>query len=373
MAPTHFCHVFSSFDPGGAEVRTVTLMNALGPHVKHTIIATNGRYGAADRIHKDVPVELVPPPPGRGSLWYAAPMARTIRAIRPDLLLTYNWGAIDALMGGLMASVCPVLHAEDGFGIDEAQKLKRRRVLTRRLVLRHAYCTIVPSRVLVEIARAQYRLPEGKLLHIPNGVDHRRFRPDRDSHWRREHDIPDDAVLCGSVGGLRAEKNLDLLIAAFGQVRRPNTWLAIAGDGPCRARLEHVARQLEAAPRVIFAGPLTDPAPFYRSLDMFALSSFTEQMPISLLEAMATGLPVLATDVGDIREMLGPSSVAADTLVACGDVDAYTSALAALADSPSRRRELGQQNHQRCMSLYTQERMIGAYREIYERAMGHAL
>jgi glycosyltransferase involved in cell wall biosynthesis len=373
MALTHFCHVFSSFDPGGAEVRTVTLMNALGAGVKHTIIAADGKYGAADRIQERVPVDLVPPPPGKGTLWYGLPMARTVRALRPDLLLTYNWGAIDGLIGGLLASVCPVLHAEDGFGLDEARKLKRRRVLTRRLVLRHVFGTIVPSRVLVEIARSQYRLPDEKILHIPNGVDHSRFRPDRDSHWRRQHGIPDDAVLCGTVAGLRAEKNLDLLIAAFGRARRPSLWLAIAGDGPCRARLERVAQHLEAAPRVIFAGPLPDPAPFYRSLDLFTLSSFTEQMPISLLEAMATGLPVLATDVGDIREMLGPSSVTIDTLVPSGDVDTYTSALMALADNPVRRRQLGEQNHERCLSLYTQERMIGAYRETYEHAMGHPL
>jgi glycosyltransferase involved in cell wall biosynthesis len=373
MNQPHFCHVFSGFDPGGAEVRTVTLMNALGPLVRHTVIATNGRYGVADRIQNDVRVDLVPPPPGNGTLWYGVPMARTIRALHPDLLLTYNWGAIDGVIGGLMAPVCPVLHAEDGFGSDEAQTLKRRRVLTRRLVLRFVYGTIVPSRVLLEIARSRYRVPEGKILHIPNGVDHTRFRPARDCQWRRDHQIPDDVILCGTVGALRAEKSFDLLIAAFGRANRPNLWLAIAGDGPCRAQLERAAQQLDAAGRIVFAGSLTDPAPFYRSLDLFALSSVTEQMPIALLEAMATGLPALATDVGDIREMLGGSSVTSETVVRSGDLEAYTAALSALTDNPSRRRRLGEQNHERCMSLYTQERMIQVYRQTYEGAMGRAL
>jgi glycosyltransferase involved in cell wall biosynthesis len=373
MIRPHFCHVFSGFDPGGAEVRTVTLMNALGPLVRHSVIATNGSYGAADRIKNDVSVELVQPPPGNGTLWYGVPMARTIRALHPDLLLTYNWGAIDGVIGGLIAPICPVLHAEDGFGSDEAKTLKRRRVLTRRLLLRLVYGTIVPSRVLLEIARSQYRVPEGKILHIPNGVDHTRFRPARDGQWRRDHQIPDDAILCGTVGALRAEKNFDLLIAAFGRVNRPNLWLAIAGDGPCRAQLERAAQQLDAARRIVFAGSLTDPAPFYRSLDLFALSSVTEQMPIALLEAMATGLPALATDVGDIREMLGESRAASETVVRSGDVEAYTSALTALTDGSMLRRQLGKQNYERCMTLYTQERMIRAYRHAYEGAIGRPL
>lgn len=353
-------------------MRTVTLINALGSNVRHTIIATNGRYGAADRLRSDVLFQLIPPPPGKGRLWYSVTLARLLRTIKPDLLLTYNWGAIDAVIAGVIERVCPVLHGEDGFGPEEAVTLKRRRVLTRRLVLRRIYRTIVPSKVLFDIARDRFRVPAAKLAHIPNGVDQDRFRQERNLEWRRSHRIPDEAVLCGAVGALRPEKNLDLLIRAFDRAHG-NTWLAVVGEGPCRADLEQAARGVGASARIIFVGPVADPAPLYRSLDIFAVSSLTEQMPLSVLEAMASGLPVLATDVGDIREMLGPTGVRGETLVRPRDLDAYADALAALALDAARRLQLGDQNRQRCVQRYALQNMIRSYRHTYESAIGRAL
>jgi hypothetical protein len=88
--PAHFCHILASFDPGGFELRTVGLMNALGGRVRHTIVATNGAYGAADRINPDVSIDILPPPPGKGRLSYAVPLARLLRRVQPDLVLLYN-------------------------------------------------------------------------------------------------------------------------------------------------------------------------------------------------------------------------------------------------------------------------------------------
>ena len=369
MAAPHFCHVFSTFDPGGAEVRTVQILNALGPAVKHTIIATNGRYGATERIHNHVSFDIVPPPPGKGGILYALALSRTLQAIKPDLLLTYNWGAIDAVIAAVAKPLCPVLHAEDGFGPEEAVTLKRRRTWTRRVFLNRIFGTVVPSKVLLSIALTQFGLKKQKVSYIPNGVDHYRFTPERTSSWRRAHAIPDDGLLVGSVGSLRAEKNYGLLIEAVRRMDRPNVWLAFAGDGPCRPQLELIAREVGLASRVLFAGAMADPVPFYQSLDVFGLSSMTEQMPLSVLEAMACGLPVVSTDVGDVRDMLGPAAHTQDTLVPPGDTGAYASALAGIVGNVEKRRELGRQNRARCLECYTQDRMFRAYREIYQAAL----
>ena len=347
MSPPHFCHVFSSFDAGGAELRTVTLMNALGRRVRHTIIPVNGSHSAADRIAGDVAADLRSAPAGKGGLLYGAKLGRMLASLRPDLVLTYNWGAIDGVIGSLLYRVAPVVHGEDGFGRDEATALKQRRVLARRAVLRYAYRTIVPSHVLFEIALTRFRVPRNRLLHIPNGVDQQRFHPRTDPGWRREHNVPEDAVVCGAVGALRPEKNFGLLIAAWDRVVRQgaDVWLAIAGDGPCGPELRDAAARTSMPSRVLFAGPLTEPVPFYQSLDIFALSSVTEQMPLSVLEAMACALPVLSTDVGDVRRMLGDAGISGVSLAPSNDVDGYASALSLLAGDRARRKVLGDLNH----------------------------
>lgn len=371
MSP-HFCHILASFDPGGFELRTVGLMNAFGGRIRHTIIATNGAYGARNRIDAAVPYDIVPPPPGKGQFSYALPLARLLRRLRPDLLLTYNWGAIDGVLAGAIARECPVLHAEDGFGPEEAHALKRRRVLARRVLLRGVHATIVPSRVLFDIARHRFRIPEQKLLYIPNGVDTDRYSPGVDRQWRSAHGIPDDAVLCGTVGRLRPEKNLDLLLRAFAQANEPRCWLAIAGDGPDLPSLARQAGALGVSERVIFAGNLLNPVPFYRNLDLFVMSSVTEQMPVALLEAMSCGLPVLATDVGDIREMLRESSTPA-TLVPSQNLHAYTHGLLSLAREAPLRTVLGSKNRETVLKHYTVAHMVTRYRVAYERALGTPL
>jgi glycosyltransferase involved in cell wall biosynthesis len=370
--PAHLCHILASFDPGGFELRTVGLMNALGGRVRHTIVATNGAYGAAERIRPDVSIEILPPPPGKGRLSYALPLARLLRRVQPDLVLTYNWGAIDGVLAALIARVCPVLHAEDGFGPEEAHALKMRRVLMRRLLLKGVYATVVPSRVLMNIARDRFGVPPAKLIYIPNGVDTDRFRPGLDRRWRRAHGIPDDAVLCGTVGRLRPEKNLELLLRAFARAGSSSLRLAIAGDGPDRTDLERQAHALDLDGRVVFAGNLTDPVPFYRALDFFVMSSVTEQMPVALLEAMACGLPVLATDVGDIREMLNGCATPG-TLVPSSDLEAYVSGLMKLASDLNLRAELGSKNRQTVLDRYTAKRMVARYRATYEAAMRRPL
>src|SRR3954464_11658249 len=124
--PLRILHVFSTFAAGGPQVRTCDLMNRLGPDFSHLVMAVDGQPGAASRIGAHVACEILPPPAGKGSLAYPWALYRVLRAIRPDLLVTYNWGAFDAVIAGALSSICAVLHAEDGFGPDEALGLKRR-------------------------------------------------------------------------------------------------------------------------------------------------------------------------------------------------------------------------------------------------------
>jgi glycosyltransferase involved in cell wall biosynthesis len=290
-----------------------------------------------------------------------------IREISPDVLVTYNWGAIDAVIGATFGRLCPIIHTDDGFSADEAAGPKWRRVLTRRFVLSRVHSTVVPSRTLERVALSLYRLPRSRVFWIPNGIDINRFQPRRDLAWRRLYQIPDDAFVLGTVAVLRPEKNLGHLLTAFSAARLDRSWLVIVGDGPCRTKLEELARRLGVGGNVIFTGSVPDPVPCYAALDMFVMSSVTEQMPVALLEAMACGLPALCTDVGDTREILGEESDV-PVVVPAGDVAAFRDALSALASRASRRKELGVRNRNRCLREYSFDRMVDRYAERYHDA-----
>ena len=366
--PLRMCHVFSSFNPGGPELRTVTIINALGARATHTIVATDGQYQAASGFDTRTNVQIVDPPAGKGSLWYARKLRPVLCAASPDLLLTYNWGAIDAVIANAVAPVAPLIHAEDGFGPEEAVSLKRRRVLTRRLLLPRAYKTVVPSRTLFKIAQREYGLPATKVTFIPNGVDASRFSPELGRGWRHAAGCGDDELLFGCSGALRAEKNLPLLLRAFAQAQLPPARLAIAGDGPCRPELENLASSLGIADRVMFLGHVADPSPYLASLDVFVMSSMTEQMPIALLEAMASALPAICTDVGDSRDILGTDVF--PVIVPSDSVERYAVALETMAHNPEDRRARGAANRVRVIQHFSLERMIRAYESLYLEAAG---
>lgn len=359
-------HVFSTFCSAGPQVRFALTANRLGREFAHAIIAMDGNYEALQRIDPDVCITRVAPPPRSGSFFGAIRLRRIIREHQPDLLVTYNWGAMDALTGAMLARCCPVIHTEDGFNPDEALNLKRRRVIARHVLLNRIYATVVPSHTLLDIAQSAYRVRTDKLRLIVNAVDTQRFSPGRNVDMRQRFGATEDTVLIGYVGHLRPEKNLTVLLHAFAVSRLRNAKLVFVGDGTCRTELQTLAMEMGLSDRVHFAGVTVDPRPYLQALDVFAMSSYTEQMPMSLLEAMACGLPVIATDVGDCGRML--AAPASPVIVPSGDVPAFTAALSNIAVNPVLRGEIGRQNRERCVTQYSLGHMVQSYAELYRQA-----
>jgi glycosyltransferase involved in cell wall biosynthesis len=366
MAPIHLLHVFPSFETGGAQARTVTLMNALGPAFRHSVVAMNGDFSASLRIDQGVIYETVATPSGAGSVSAVRHIAALLKQLKPDLLLTYNWGAIEAVMGNILAPVCPVVHVEDGFGPDEASCLKARRVWTRRIVLRRASCMAVPSRTLERIALDRYRLPRKSVQFIPNGVDTSRFLPSRNSALRASLGLAPDAFVIGTVGRLRPEKDLATLVRRFGQASIPGARLLFVGDGPSRPVIQAAVDELGLSSHCVFAGEVADPAPFYGVFDLFAMTSITEQMPIGLLEAMSSGLPVLCTDAGDTAAILEGSP--SPQVLPRFQPDQYVENLRALAADPERRLCNARWNRERVVSGFSLDAMVSRWDHLYRQA-----
>jgi glycosyltransferase involved in cell wall biosynthesis len=369
MAPVRLLHCHSTFAPGGKELRAVRLMNAFGASASHTVVtATRGALGAREAIApgvacsfpEDAPSLTGAPTPRR--LWR---LARFMRGF--DLVLTYNWGAFDAVMARRLFGGPPLVHHEDGFNEDEAERLDPRRNLYRRLGLPAAARLVVPSRRLEQVALRDWRQPRWRVARIPNGIDLATFSRPPSAPIPGLERRPGEIVV-GTVAGLRAVKNLPRLVRAVAATGRDELRLVIVGSGPESEQIADAARSLGIGSRLLMPGHLPDPGRWIGHFDIFALSSDSEQFPVSLVEALAAGLPVVATAVGDI-----PHMVAADNLpliVAPQDEAGFAAALASLADQPSLRRAIGAANRVRAQGEYGEEAMIAAYARLYGEALG---
>ena len=271
-----------------------------GPAFSHHIISLDGGRNALSALDTNVDVTFSEAPVNSGGWSRVLFFRGLVTALRPAAVLTYNWGTIEATSGARIASICPVIHNECGFGPDEANVLLRRRVWARRAILNAIFRTVVTSKTLLSIALTQYKLAPGKVQLIGTGVDVNRFHPHRDRFGRENLGATEDDVLFGYVGGLRPEKNLDLLLYSFHASQLPNSKLLLVGEGPCRPELENLVRKLDLQGKVIFAGHHADPAPVLGMLDAFVMSSLTEQVSNAQLEAMASGLPVICTPTSGI-------------------------------------------------------------------------
>ena len=368
--PVRILHCHSTFALGGKEARAVRLINAFGAAAEHAILsavpdALGARAAIAPGIRAEFPADA-PPLTGKPNPMRLWRLSRYMR--RFDLVLTYNWGAFDAVMANQMFGGAPLIHHEDGFNEDEAERLKSRRNLYRRLGLPGAFRLVVPSARLEKIARNAWGQTPARIVRIPNGVAVARFAGPPEAGAIPGFERKPGEIVIGTVAGLRAVKNLPRLVRALAAMTDRTARLVIVGEGPESERIAAEARARGVAARVLMPGFLADPARWIGHFDIFALSSDSEQFPISLIEAMAAGLPAVATQVGDV-----PAIVSDDNrplIVDAEDEAAFAAALDSLADRDDLRRAIGEANREKAAACYDEKAMIRAYARLYGEAAG---
>lgn len=369
-----FLHLHSSFDAGGKELRSARLINAFGKGIAHAIVSAqpdaHGALAAIDggiavTTPADFPALAGKPTPGR--------LRRLAQAMAGfDLVLTYNWGAMDAVMAhtvfGRFYGLPPLVHHEDGFNQDEAAGLKASRNWYRRIALGRAAALIVPSLRLEGVALGAWQQPRARVRRIVNGIDTAAYRKKkaRPDALPRIVKRPGEKWL-GTLAGLRAVKNLPRLVRAFAGL--PDEWqLVLVGEGPEREAIRAEAMRLGVAHRVHLPGFVAEPARAVALFDLFALSSDSEQFPISVVEAMAGGLAVAAPAVGDVAVMLADEN--RGYLSPPGDEAALARNLLLLAADAALRDAVGAANRRKAQAEYDERTMISAYRAVYAQAMG---
>lgn len=326
--------------------------------------------GARERIDRGIAYEIAqdaPPLTGRPSVARYEVIARFMRPF--DLVLSYNWGAIDGVMARRVfgKAAPPLIHHEDGFNADEAGGLKAERNMYRRVALPAAAALVVPSRTLEEIALKTWKQPAERVQRIGNGVATARYAAPPDPRGipglvRREGE-----VVIGAVAGLRPVKNLPMLVRACGGLRG-RFRLVIVGEGTEEEAIRRAAQMMGIADRLVMPGFLPQSDRFTGLFDIAALSSSSEQVPLAVMEAMAAGLPVVSTPVGDV-----PTMVAELNLPYVTDATAEVQLrdrLQILLDRADVRAAVGAANRAKAQAEFDEGAMIRRYADLYAAVAG---
>ena len=363
-------HVIPHLFPGGTEYVLLRLIRGLGDAAfEHRICATRGIDAdfAAQNNLADNQLFLA----GRHDLSFQFPLfrlARYMRSFRPHVVHTRNWGGLEAVFAARLAGVPVVIHSEHGYEVDSLAGLPFRRRVFRRVAYSAADTVFTNSRELRDYHARQAKVSLESIQVIYNGVDTNRFAPHPEirQRVRRELGLPIESFVVGSVGRLVPIKDHGTLLQAASLLaeRRIDVRVLLVGSGPTRSELQSKADQLEKlSGRVHFVGASDQVPTFLNAMDVFVLPSLGEGMSNTLIEAMASGLPVAATRVGGNPELVEEGR--SGEFFAPGDFASLARLLEQLSRDNGLRRALGSAARERAVSRFSFEQMVTNYRSLY--------
>jgi glycosyltransferase involved in cell wall biosynthesis len=287
---------------------------------------------------------------------------RIMRVPRADAVITVGagdkmfWGRLAAKLAGVPV-IASALHSTgwpDGVG-------RLNRLLTP---ITDAFVGVATDhgRHLVEIEG----FPAHKVHVIFNGVDASRFRPQDSTATRASLGLPRDAPVVGILAALRPEKNHELFLLGAQRIlaQRPSAQFLVVGDGPKRRELETLAEKLGVAQATHFLGTRGDVPQLLATCDLVALTSHNEAAPVSILEALSTGVPVVAANVGSVRETVLDGVTG--QLFPAGDVDAFAAAALDLLRDPAERKRLGAAGRRLVEERWSLDAMVHGYEQLIE-------
>ena len=360
-------HVVPSFGFGGMEKIICAVIERTAHRHNHMVLALDGCTRAAAWIMHSEPLFIEFEKPGSRRLFFGS-LFKALRLSKPDLLMTYNWGATDAIWLGRLAGIRNIVHSEHGFNVEEGTTTLWIRDCIRFLVYRLSSEVIAVSHELEDMLRCRFLLSKNKVRRIPNGVDPSYYSPNDAERRRVRKSLGFTDVECvlGFSGRLDLVKNLNLLLDIFTACKpyvNP-VRLLVVGDGPEGERLKSRCYDEKIHPYVVFTGQQQQVLPYLRAMDVFVLTSLREQMPLTILEAMAVGMPVVATRVGEIPYMIedGKDGFLLDLKA---PVEEFVQPLRTLL-CPSQRKSMGAAARQRVIERLSHQAMLKNYTNLID-------
>ncbi|MGA7409481.1 MAG: glycosyltransferase [Bryobacteraceae bacterium] len=302
-------------------------------------------------------------------------LIKAIHELRPDIIHTRNWGAIEGILAARLTGFGATVHSEHGLE-SGAASLPRRKIWFRRLAFEFADRVLCVSHQLRDYYSRTTGFRACRMTVIHNGVDSDRFCPDpaARARIRRELNIGENEFCVGCVGNLLPVKDHDTLLRALAILGGESKgWrVLIAGDGPTRPKLEFAARAVERLGlQTSFLGTWSRIPELLNAFDVYVLPSLNEGVSNSLLEAMATGLPVIATDVGGTPEVINDGR--SGLLFPAGDSEKLANYLMQLRISSCLREDLGSEARRHAREHFSIQTMVRRYEDLYEGLAARAL
>ena len=370
-------HIVYRFDTGGLENGVVNLINHLPALAyRHAVVAlTEVVPSFAQRIQRDdVAYFSLHKPPGHGAKLYPR-LAQLFRQLRPAIVHTRNLAALECQVPARWAGVPVRIHGEHGRDVDDLDGTRRRYQWMRRAYRPFVQQYVALSGDLAAYLHQRVGVPERRIAQIYNGVDIDRFCPAPGGRAALAGSPFNDPSLwvIGTVGRMQAVKAQTQLARAFIRAvelqpaLRSRFRLVMVGDGPLRAEAQALLNAAGLAALAWLPGERADVPDVMRGLDCFVLPSLAEGISNTILEAMASGLPVLATAVGGNAELIVTGQTG--ELVPVGDGEAMAVALLRLAADPVRATAQGRAGRQRVVQHFSLPAMVGAYQALYDRLL----
>ena len=361
-------HVVNSLETGGLENGVVNLVNAAEERFRHAVICLTTEGAFRGRVKPAVEVLTIGKRPGKDVRAFGRLMV-VLRRLKPAVVHSRNWASFDAVLAARLVRAGAVVHGEHGRDITDPRGINPRRNRLRRMLSPLVDRFVTVSQDLATWLIDEIRVPAAKVVTIHNGVDLMQFGGLGRQEARGRLGIAGDCLVIGTVGRLDPVKDQAGLVEAFAtlQVKHAGAVLVIAGDGPCRDSLADLIARRRLQDRVRLLGERRDIAEVLAAMDVFVLPSIAEGMSNTVLEAMATGLPVVATRVGGNPEIVDDGVTG--RLVPPLDPLALGLAIDGYLDDPHLRALHGKASRQRVVDHFDLARMAGAYLDLYSAVL----
>jgi sugar transferase (PEP-CTERM/EpsH1 system associated) len=369
-------HLVHRFAVGGLENGVVNLINHMPHHRwRHVVIAlTEVDPGFSRRILRDdVSCLSLHKPPGQG-LWLYPRLWRLLRQLQPAIVHTRNLGALEFQVPAALAGVPGRIHGEHGRDVDDVDGTNRRHIAMRRLYRHFVHQHIALGSELGGYLQHKVGVPAAALHTIYNGVDQARFTPATERQAIEGCPFSDPGLwLLGTVGRMQTVKAQPVLAQAFVQALqaqpalRQRLRLVMVGGGALQAECQAILQAAGMADLTWLPGERADVPDVMRGLDCFVLPSLAEGISNTILEAMSTALPVLATRVGANAELVAEGRTG--HLVPAGDAQALAQGVLRMASDPAAAHAMGQAGRQLVEQRFSLQAMVGAYESVYRRVL----
>ncbi|HEY1091451.1 MAG TPA: glycosyltransferase [Burkholderiaceae bacterium] len=362
---------------GGLENGVVNLINGMpADRFRHAVVCIEDSSDFSQRIHdKSVQVHVLQR--SRIGTWRLRwRLFRLFRRLRPDVVHTRNMSGLDALLPARLAG-CHTVHSEHGFDVDNLNGQARKPALLRRLHAPLVQRYLCVSRDLARIMAERWGAKAALIKQVYNGVDCDKFAPPEG----KRHDLLPAALqgeglfVVGTVGRAQAVKDQATLLRAVAAVlvRRPELRarlrVAVIGDGPLLEALRALASELGLADIAWLPGARDDVAALLQAMNLFVLPSLNEGISNTLLEAMATGLPLLATAVGGNVELLGSEGLVGATFTP-GDSGTLAGMIENYIDDERLVARQAEAARARALDSFSLSTMMAAYADVYSDVSG---